>query len=75
MDAVSLTVRDADANNIVEAHDFSKPKKNAPDVTSRMALSAAVVTVPPNRWDSLKTVAESYDGAGIHRLKSAAESR
>ena len=60
----SLTVRDAATNNIVEAIDFSKPKKNAPEYNVPVGPFGqpcpSVARFAPNKWDLLKTVAEDH---------------
>ena len=60
----ALTVRDAAANNIAAALDFSKPKKNAPDYSVPPGPFGGVcpsgTISAPNKWDLLKIVAETY---------------
>jgi phospholipase C len=58
----NLTVRDASANNIAEALDFTKAKKNAPvyDVPSGPYGSACAGAPVGDKWDALRAAAQGY---------------
>jgi phospholipase C len=59
----SLTVRDANANNLAADLDFnSKPRKNAPryDVPAGFLGSPCTPVPIPDKWDTLRSLASSF---------------